>query len=242
MTLCTRHRSLALLAAGFCLAGAPAAHAVFLVTGYDASQWGAGDSTLGVSGYVIEDFEDTTLVPGVLVGWDTPAGNVTPGSTIPFTFNGVTEDPFGSAFFNGMWDGANTLVNTRTNQSYSYTAVANWGDTLITFTTPATSVGFSLQQNEMDVEVFINGSSIGGLQALTGFTPSGGRYGYIRIDASGGDTISTLRLANGRAAFNDGFVIDHLAFNAVPEPSTYPLCFGLVVVVLAWRRRAAGRN
>jgi hypothetical protein len=192
-----------------------------------------------VGGYVIEDFEDTILVPGLLIGWDTTAGAVSPAGSIPFTFNPVAQDPFGSAFATGAWDGSNVLVNTRTNQSYSYTATANWGDILITFTSPATSVGFSLQQNEDDVALYINGGLVGGMQFLTGFIPTGGRFGYFRIDGLSGNSISTIRLANTRAAYNDGYVIDHLAFAVVPEPTSYALLTGLCAVLCAWRRRTA---
>jgi hypothetical protein len=235
----TRSRVRRLAAATLALTVGLAAQAGFTVTGFNSGQWGASDATLGVSGYVIEDFEDTTLASGLLIGWDTPAGSVTPAGTIPFTFNPPTQDPHGDAFDLGVWDGSNTLVNTRTNQTYTYTAASNWGDTLISFTSPATSVGFSLQQNENDVEVYINGSSIGFLQSLTGIAPNGGRYGYIRIDGLSGATISTLRLANYRSTYNDGWVIDHLAFTAVPEPSTYALFAGLGALLLAWRRRRA---
>jgi hypothetical protein len=204
------------------------ARAQFSFTGFGAGQWGASDATFGVAGYTIENFESTTLTSGLLVGWATPAGNVTPAATVPFTFNPVTQDPNGTAFQNGAWDGSNALVNTRTNQSYVYAAVNNWGDIILNFTTPVTSVGFSLQQNDFDVGIMINGSYAGGLQSLVGIVPNGDRYGYIRIDAAGGSSITSLQLANGRFAFNDGFVIDHLAFSAIPEPAHLPLWLSLI--------------
>jgi hypothetical protein len=40
-----------------------AAHAAFVTTTFDASQWGASDATLGISGHAIEDFENTSLGP-----------------------------------------------------------------------------------------------------------------------------------------------------------------------------------
>jgi hypothetical protein len=216
------------------------AQVVINVTAFPAAQWGVSDATLGVTGQVIEDFEDLILASGLLVGWNTAAGNVTPAATLPFTFNPFTDDPFGTAFQQGgggAWDGTRGLLNTRTNQSYTYADVANWGDILLEFTTPVTSVGFSLQQNEYDVGLFINGTNMGTLQTLTGLTPDGNRYGYIRIDAVSG-TISSLHLINGKSIFNDGIMIDHLAFSPVPEPAvTALLSLGLAALAVQARRR-----
>lgn len=218
--------------------------AQFTYTGFAPGQWGASDATLGITGYTIENFESTTLASGLLIGWATTAGNTTPATSIPFTFNPNTQDPNGTAFINGLWDGTNNLVNTRTNQSYVYGATSNWGDIVINFSTPVTSVGFSLQQNDFDVGLFINGGSVGGLQALTGLTPNGNRFGYVRIDATGGNTITSLQLANGRVptfGFNDGFVIDHLAFAPIPEPSSVALWFALGVGAWTLQRRRKSR-
>jgi len=214
----------------------------FTYTGFGPGQWGASDATLGITGYVLENFESTTLAAGLSVGWATTAGNTTPAATLPFTFNPVTQASFGTAFQGGLWDDSNAVVNTRTNQSYLYTDTANWGgDIVINFSTPVTSVGFSLQQNDFDVGLFINGSSVGGLQSLTGLAPNGSRYGYIRIDGNGGNTITSLQLVNGRVptfGFNDGFVIDHLAFAAIPEPATMAWWLaGAAGPFALWRRR-----
>lgn len=209
------------------------------VTGF--ATWGASDATLGISGFTIATFETTSLPSGLLIGWNTTAGNVTPASTIPNTFNPSTQDPNGTAFVNGQWDGSNALVNTRTNQSFDYSATSNWGNIVISFSTPVTSVGFSLQQNDMDVGLLINGTSVGTLQGLTGIAPNGNRYSYIRIDGTGGTTISSVELVNGRVptfTFNDGFIIDHLAFSAIPEPALAPALFAVgAAAAVAWRRR-----
>lgn len=234
-------RRLASLGALMLAAGLAPAQTI-TATGFSAGSWGAADATLGITGYTIEDFEDTTLASGLLVGWETEAGNVTPASTIPFTFNPATDDPYGNAFGTygggGVWDGSRTLINTRTNQSYSYTAGTNWGDIVLSFTTPATSVGFGLQQNELQVFLYINGTNMGSLQSLTGLVPDGNRYGYIRIDGTSGTLITSLRLANTRSPSYDGFVIDHVAFSAVPEPATTMLWLALAAAILAFGRRA----
>jgi hypothetical protein len=174
----------------------------------------------------------------LLIGWQTPAGNTTPAAVLPFTFDPVTQDPYGTAFHTGVWDGSLVLVNTRTNQSYVYSAVANWGDIVFAFPTPVTSVGFSLQQNDFDVGLVVNGINVGSVQSLTGLAPNGGRYGYVRIDALPGQTISSLQLTNGRFGFNDGFVLDRVAFSPVPEPSAILLLFlGSGAMALWYRRR-----
>lgn len=227
-----------LLWLGVALVRVPA-QVVIQVHSFPAAQWGVSDTTLGVAGYVVEDFEDVNLVAGLLIGWNTAAGNVSPANTIPFTFNPVTDDPFGTAFTQGgtgAWDGTRGLINTRTNQSYDYNLVANWGDIVIQFTTPVTSVGFSLQQNDYDVGLVINGTDFGGLQSYTSIAANGARYAYIRIDATSG-SISSLTLVNGKLAFNDGLMIDHLAFAPVPEPAIYLLLpLGLIALRVAHRR------
>lgn len=244
MRLVFRH-PLALLIFALAAGLVSRAPAQYVVTATPAASWGAADSVLGVAGYTIEDFEDTTLVAGLLIGWQTEAGNVVPAATLPNTFNPVTQDPHGTAFIGGEWDGSNVLVNTRTNRTFVYTEVANWGDLVIQFTSPVYSVGFSVQQNDFDIGLSINGSSYNSLVFHTDISPNGGRYAYIRIDALPGNSITSLQLHNGRSSFYDGFVIDHLAFNTVPEPSAALLVGtglgGLALVHRVGRRRLTSR-
>ncbi len=47
----------------------------FNYTGFGPGQWGTTDTTLGLTGYVLENFESTTLAAGLSVGWATTAGN-----------------------------------------------------------------------------------------------------------------------------------------------------------------------
>ena len=215
--------------------------AQFTYTAFGAGQWGASDATLGITGYTIEDFESTTLVSGLQVGWATVYGDVTPASTLPFTFDPVAQDTaFGGAFISGVWDGSHALVNTRTNQSFVYGDVGNWGDVIFNFTTAVTSVGFSVEQMNFEARLVINGVDVGGLAALTGFPLNGAQQGYVRIDASPGNEITSLRIDNGRFAFNDGIAIDHLAFAAIPEPSTAAWWLALCAGTFGWSRLRTG--
>ncbi|HPY29322.1 MAG TPA: CARDB domain-containing protein [Verrucomicrobiota bacterium] len=187
----------------------------FIVTGYPPASWGAADAAIGLAHYTVENFESTTLNPNLRVGCESPAGNLTPTSTLPNTFN-PTNDPFGAAFQAGVWDGAGCLINTRDNQSHPDGESQHWGTMILEFPTPAKSVGFSLQRLNHDLRLFINGAELGGLAALSGLATDGQRQGYVRIDATGPDAIAQIRLANtGDAA---GWVIDHLAFTTNPPP------------------------
>jgi hypothetical protein len=206
-------------------------------THFNAGSWGASDATLGISGYTIETFESATLNAGVQIGWNTPAGNTAASSTLPNVFDPATDAGFGGAFATGAWDGTHGIINTRDNLSHVYTDVANWGNLTINFTTPVTSVGFSMEQMEIDATVFINGTNMGSFTALTGLSLNGGRMGYVRIDATGGTQITSIEIDNGRAGFNDGFMIDHLAFVAIPEPPVAPALLGLGAAAFAFARR-----
>lgn len=226
-----------LLSAGFLLMAA-SAQAGFNVTGFGPGSWGTSDATLGVAGYVIEDFEDVNMASGLLVGVTSTNGSYGPSSTIPNTFNPFVDNTFGTAFQfggGGAWDGTKGLINTRTNREFSYSEVGSWGVTTFVFSGGATSVGFSMQQMDQSSNLIINGNQIGLLDVLAGWTTNGLRQGYVRIDAFGGDQINSITIQNGTTSFNDGLMFDHLAFNPVPEPGT--MAFLALFGAVAARRR-----
>ena len=200
------------------------AQAGFAFTGFQANQWGASDATLGVAGYVIEDFEDVNLVGGFQVSVSSVNGGYGPTSTLPNTFNPFTDSTQGTAFQlggGGAWDGTRGLLNTRTNREFPYPEAGSWGTTTFHFFGGATSIGFSAQQMDVSGTVAINGVNIGLINTLAGWTTNGLRQGYVRIDATGGDVINTVTILNGSSgSFNDGIMFDHVAFNPVPEPAT----------------------
>lgn len=208
----TRRCLFVVAAVASCATGALAQVSVVAVP---PSRWAATDAALGFTGGTLENFEDTTLAPGLSILWVAPAGNIGPVTALPAIFNTSTGDPFGTAFNNGAWDGSNACVSARGNQTYNYTASDNWGDIEFQFATPVRTVGFSLQQADAEISIVINGTSIGNLGTLTGTSFSGGRAGYFILSSSS-SSIATLRFDN---AGGDGFVIDHLLFSPEPSPT-----------------------
>lgn len=214
------------------------AQAGFNYTTFDSSNWGGPDSVLGVSGYTIEDFEDVNLVTGLTVSVTSTNGSYGPSTTIPNTFNPFADSTHGTAFQiggGGAWDGSKGLINTRTNREFPYGESGSWGVTTFGFTGGATSVGFSIQQLDIDANVLINGVFQGTLTGLTSFVTNGSRQGYLRIDATGLDVINSVTIQNGVTTFGDGIMFDHVAFNPVPEPGALVIV-GLGAVVLRRRK------
>lgn len=212
----------------------------FTFTTFGPDQWGADDSVLGVSGYTIEDFEDVNLAAGLEYGIFSANGNLARTNTLPNVFK-PSDDAFGNAFTlggGGVWDGSHGLLNTRTNQTFQYTDTGNWGSVAFYFTPGARSVGLSFQQMDLTAQFFINGVNVGSTNNLTTFVLNGQRQGYLRIDATGGDVIDELLIVNGQTNFNDGFMIDHLAFDAVPEPMSLGLLGAGAVLALRRKRRS----
>lgn len=191
----------------------------FTVTGYAPGLWGTTGAAIGLSAEdVIEDFEDAALIPGLRIAVTTgTSGSYGPSATLPATFDPVANDPFGSAFAAGVWDGSRVLVNTGTNQSAPYGGQGNWGDVQLLLTTPAARVAFSVHQLEDGATVSVNGFPLGSLLTLAGLQPGSGRNGYVVIEAPNPASLPITFVEINNAA-GDGFVIDHLAVRFVYCP------------------------
>jgi hypothetical protein len=204
------------------------AGAALTTTTFNGSVWPRTDAAIGVTGFVIESFENLTLAPGLRIGLvSSPLS-----STLPATFNPATDDSAGNVFVGGVWDGSNVLLNQAANDvpACGYNC-GGWGDILIEIAAGTTSVGFSVQQLDGSLSLFANGSATA-FATLSLGTAGSFRNGYVRIDATGGDTIQTLLLRSTIAG--DGYTLDYLAFapnvDPVPEPRSTALVLSALVL------------
>ncbi len=184
----------------------------FLPTGFT-------DEIAGITGYEIEDFEDTTLIPGLSVEWTSP--DLGPVTTLPRVstasdFNFTTDD---------AWDGVGFLTNTRQVTTGGLSDI-----TILNFADSPTSVGIGISNFQfVGAELLINGNSFA---SLTSFVPApirgaGIKNIYLRIDAESGETIDSIGI--------DGISGDFIAFDrlavgntqSVPESSNI---LGLILV------------
>ncbi len=253
-----------LLAVGLVVA-AYRAEAAVVVTYFGQSQWDASDATLGIAGYVIEDFNSTSLAAGLQIARSGAAsGNFMATGTLPASsvFDPSTDptlylgQPL-QAFLRGRWGGAGGVLLNHPGPSFVgdavdwYTVPNYWADVSFTLPSNTISIGFSLQQMEAADSLYVNGvlfnsnllASLGSdTETQAGLTFSS-RNGYLRLDATGGDTIASFGLSN--AGTGDGFAIDHLAFSsvAVAEPGTLAvLATGLVGLRPRSRLRRVSRR
>ncbi len=233
------HMSLLPLVAALTVLSAPAQAAT--ITSFSSALWGSSDAALGLNaGSIIEDFENTALAAGLKIqASNSSVGSYGPTATLPNVFAPFS-DPYGNAFStypcgtsacSSLWDGTHALLNTGNNQSAYYDNSSAWGDLEFTFAGGVTQVGFSLQQNEYAVNVYLNGGFF-----TTIASNGGARTGYFRIDSL--TPITSMKLDG---YYPDAWVVDHMAFSApVPEAETYALMLaGLGLVGFAARRRTA---
>jgi hypothetical protein len=201
------------------------------------------DATFGTTGYLVDDFETTALISGLTI---TLSGNVstTTWSTLPALFNpAIQGDGFEN---NNQWDGTHVVDNAISNQlgggSYA---------TLTTFNYGASSFGIGLSGFQSpnsptlpigNHELFVNGVDMGMIETLAGanWTPGIVRNAYLRVDATGGSTITSVGFENilPPSQQEDFLIFDHLAVVPAPEPSTGLLFVsGIALVALRVRRR-----
>lgn len=229
------------------------AQADIVLNNFDASVYSADtasmNAALGIAGFAIEDFEDTTLLSGLSYTLEDTA-TVT-FDALPATFDATSSSPFNNDF----WDGENVLISTFDNATDDYPGSAAQTVTF-DFDGGATSFGIGLSNFQSldgglavtDHEVFVNGVSYGLLEDLAAWnSPGWGRNLYLRIDATDGDILNSVgfRNVNQPLANPDTMVFDHAAVQfaapVVPVPSAAALGLvglGLVRVVRRKKRKA----
>jgi len=190
------------------------------------------DAALGVTGYTIDTFESTSFIPGLTINLTGGVPNTT-WTSLPNLFD---EGSCGSLTANSAWDGTHEVLNVLNNTVTSCTGPANIAQ-FITFNygPGATSLGIgmgnfqSLSSPSFPItnhELFVNGVDMGQLETLAGgaWTAGLARNAYLRIDATGGTSITSVEFENLTGSGSDVLGFDHLAVlpaaTTVPEPGT----------------------
>jgi hypothetical protein len=191
------------------LLAAVSARAEFVVEIIPADQWGEPDEAIGLAGGVVENFENLALAPGLLLEIADAAGQFTgEGSTsLLNTFNPENDDPYGSAFVLGVWDGSRCLINTENNEVLNYGS-QDWRAVAFYVPQGTTWFAFASQQVTVNHMLYVNGQSLGQLESL-GFDLSAGRNGVLVVRSYDPATPIVSVSFGGRG---DAFTIDHVVY------------------------------
>ena len=209
------------------------------------------DTTLGLTGYTIDGFESTTLISGLTISLSGGVPSTT-WTSLPNLFN---ENTCGNLTQNAAWDGTDTVINIPTNSMSNCSSPANIAN-VITFNYAPGTTSFGLGMGNFQSlggpiaitnhELFVNGMDEGVIETLAGanWTPGLQRNAYLRIDATGGSTITSVGFENISAP--DVLMLDHLAVlsatSAVPEPRMLWLALAGLLLALALVRRHSVRH
>jgi len=172
------------------------------------------DAALGITGYVIEDFEDATLVPGLSVEYThTGLGQMTSLPTICTDNCGAPADPpyFRRSFASHAWDGTFYL--------YALQPATPDSALILRLEGGATSVGVGLSDYHPLTQLWaINGQLVGDMTTVPNIEANdGGRNAYLRVDAGPGEgLIYSLTFYHHIA---DTLEYDHVAFSPAPVPT-----------------------
>jgi hypothetical protein len=231
-----------------CVLAMPAAHAAVVLNFFPATTFNANtsvmDAALGISGYTIDTFENTTLLPGLTIAL-TGGVTATTWTVLPNLFD---QGVCGSLTV-VAWDGTHAATNSidnLLNNCNNPTGLA--GLTTFNYTPGTTSFGISLSNFQSinppspqfpvtNHELFVNGADLGVLETLAGANWSPGivRNAYLRIDATGPSTITSVGFQN--LSGTDFLAFDRLAVRGpavvTPEPgNALLLLWGAASLVL----------
>jgi hypothetical protein len=205
-----------------------------MLTWFSASGFNANtaimDANFGITGYIEDGFETTALISGLTI---TLSGNVptTTWTTLPTVFNPNTQGDGNET--NNQWDGSDVVDNATNNQlsggswatltKFNYAPGAfSFGIGLSSFQSPSSPGGLGVGNHEL----FVNGVDMGMIETLAppNWSPGVVRNAYLRVDATGGSTITSVGFENilPPSQQEDFLIFDHLAVVPVPapEPST----------------------
>lgn len=204
---------------------------------YDADT-AAMDAALGITGMSIEDFSDTTLIPGLTISFENPAGG--PLATLPANFTFLAEQ---------AWDnpGAPSFLINRPDQLNQ----APYSDTTFIVSGGTTRFGIGLSNFQTflnETDLLINGVNFGRVSALPNYVDGGPTIKnlYLLISADVGDSLITAVKFDNLDTV-DAHLFDHLAIDAavVPLPPAVWL-LGTAVASVAlrgrWRRKPAAKT
>ncbi len=216
-----------------------------------------GSEDAAITGSTIEDFEDTTLIPGLTIRFHdefrapsepTFLGSVSMSGSLPRTFD--PSDPIdcdtpACPFASNHWDGSRVL----TNGAYEDPAVVSDGNRFafsmasrieFGFSPTAQRIGIGLSNFQSladatpvtDHAVYVNGLYVTDVESLSGWQSGiNVRNGYLLVTATDGDTIETVTVENLGGA--DGLVFDKLSVLAatpVPIPSWLPVALATTLI------------
>ena len=154
------------------------------------------DSSVGLSDFIIEDFEDITLIDGVTLNVDLD----------------LNSHGSGANFFLGAWDGTKALQNELGSSRDLVISLSGFD-----------TVAMGISGIHASERILVNGIDFGEIDDLLGFQSNSdfnARSIFIRADrAPGGPPITEVRIRNDGTS-SDFIQIDHLAVWVVPEPTT----------------------
>ena len=180
------------------------------------SDAGAMDERLGIKGFRIEDFDDTALIDGLMVGFGNP--DVLPSDSVPASaLNSNPWEDWAGTVTSTLWN------NTDSDPTSDHDVVTCFvdGDGVRSFGLGISNMRFLghtlLINGRSDYEVtnFPDASSSTLASFAPNFVASSQRVGYLRIDVNpGSDPVHSIgidRRSDPNAAWRP-FGVDHVAF------------------------------